>query len=186
MSDDKGVREPTGWLSEAAWLAIQGAVPIACVDLLPVRSGQTRHADRVGLIRRLTPFDGEQRWCQVGGRVRLGETVREALMRHLYETLSGVEVDLPLDPQPDYVMQWFPDQAARAADGVPYGYDPRRHAVSLSFCFELAGEPRPVPGGEATDFAWFTHDELEVLGVGAWPGTLDLVKALHGATQPRP
>jgi ADP-ribose pyrophosphatase YjhB (NUDIX family) len=162
------------WLDEASWAAIQEAVPIACVDLVPVRRQGAE--SRIGLIQRLTPFDGRSMWCQIGGRIRLDETVRAALLRHLGETLTGASWDPPADPQPDYVMQWFsspPDDAP-----VGYGLDPRRHAVALSFRVVLSGDPLVVPGGEALAFAWLTADDLRRMGDDLWPGTLSMVRSL--------
>jgi ADP-ribose pyrophosphatase YjhB (NUDIX family) len=161
------------WIDDATWEAVQGTVPITCVDLLPFRRGGTE----VALVLRATPFGAAPRWCHMGGRVRHGETVRAALLRHLHETVSGADVVLAADPQPDYVMQWFPDAVDPARDGVAYGWDPRQHAVALCFAVELTGAPEPVPGGEALRFGWFPTDGLtEPL----WPGTAAVVAALAG------
>ncbi|MGY1774405.1 DUF4916 domain-containing protein [Geodermatophilus sp. SYSU D00804] len=62
-------------------------------------------------------------WCQHGGRVRQGESLRTALLRHLHETLSDVEIALPTEPQPTHVVQWFPNEAM-IPDGLPHGHDP--------------------------------------------------------------
>lgn len=167
---------PAAWLDDDTWAAAQHALPIVCADLVPFRRNP-QGALEAGLILRHSPFG--PRWCQLGGRVRIGETVRGALLRHLDETLSGVEVDLPHDPQPDYVMQWFPEPVPVERDGVVYGHDPRRHAVALAFAVEFAGTPRPVPGGEADAFAWFGLDELRHRADELWPGTLTLVTALE-------
>ena len=165
------------WIDDATWAAIQASVPIVCADLIPMR----RVADRleVGLIHRAAPFDDQPRWCQLGGRVRHGETVRAALLRHLHETLHGVSVELPADPQPDYVMQWFPDLAPLDGDGATYGLDPRQHAVSLCYRVELIGEPTAVDGGEGHEFRWFDAATIaDELADTAWPGTLHMVRQL--------
>lgn len=162
------------WLSDAAWATVQQTVPIACVDVVPVLRDGSSHL--IGLIRRTTPFDGRVLWCQIGGRIRFGETVRAAVLRHLHETIAGVAVDLPLDPQPDYVMQWFPEP--QPSSRVAYGVDPRRHAVALSFLVELTGLPEPVPAGEADEFAWLDPGQLAAMQSETWPGTISLLEAL--------
>ena len=167
------------WLDDATWEAVQRTVPITCVDLLPLRGGGDR--TEVALVQRATPFGAKPRWCHMGGRVRHGETLRAALLRHLHETLRGVEVALPADPQPDYVMQWFPDAVDPARDGVAYGWDPRQHAVALCFAVELTGEPEPVPGGEALRFGWFATEAVAGMGDELWPGTAAVVGATIGA-----
>ena len=164
------------WLDDATWEAVRRAVPITCVDLLPLR--EAGDGTEIALVQRATPFDAALRWCHVGGRVRRDETLRAALLRHLHETLAGVEVALPADPQPDHVMQWFPDVVDRARDGVAYGWDPRQHAVALCFAVELTGEPAPVPGGEALRFGWFTTEAVAGMGDELWPGTAAVVEAV--------
>jgi hypothetical protein len=177
--EDVFVTSSDGWLDESMWDMIQGAVPIVCVDLVPVRRRTLSEGHEVGLIRRHTPFAGKIAWCQVGGRVHRGETIRDSLLRHLHGTLSGVRVDLPSDPQPGYVMQWFPVlPPSEPAAGVWYGLDPRRHAVALSFGVEIGGDPIPVPGGEAMEFSWFAAEELDALRSELWPGTESLIQAL--------
>jgi ADP-ribose pyrophosphatase YjhB (NUDIX family) len=172
---------PAGWLDEATWALVQRQVPITCVDLVPMRggSGAVPLEDgplEVGLIERESPFG--LRWCQIGGRLRLGETLRAGLLRHVEHTLSGVSVELPPDPQPDYVMQWFIEPIPPERDGVGYGFDPRQHAVALCFAAELNGEPTAVEGGEAVRFGWFTVEAVRGLGTRLWPGTGELVEAI--------
>jgi ADP-ribose pyrophosphatase YjhB (NUDIX family) len=172
---DVSDRHPAGWLDDETWALVQRQVPVACVDLVPARGGDGAPLE-VGLILRESPFG--LRWCQIGGRLRLGETMREGLLRHLAHTLANATVDLPTDPQPDYVMQWFTDEIPASRDGVEYGYDPRQHAVALCFAAEMRGEPVPVEGGEAVRFGWFTLDEVRRLGEAAWPGTAAMVGAI--------
>jgi ADP-ribose pyrophosphatase YjhB (NUDIX family) len=177
------VSRPATWLGDEAWAAVQQAVPIACVDLLPFRPAGPGTSE-VGLVRRATPFGPDPRWCHMGGRIRYGETLRDALLRHLHETVDGATVELPPDPQPAYVMQWFATPTDRAGDGVAYGWDPRRHAVALCFAVTMAGDPVPVPGGEALEFGWFTIEDVAAMGERLWPGTADLVARLAGALHP--
>lgn len=158
------------WIDDDHWRLIRALVPVTCVDLVPVRGAG---ADvEVGLIERDSPFG--LRWCQIGGRLRHGETVRDGLLRHVRHTLDGLEVELPADPQPDYVMQWFPQPPD---DGVGYGHDPRQHAVALCFLAAAgtAADPRPVEGGEAVRFGWFAPAHVARLGDAAWPGTAAMI-----------
>lgn len=172
------------WIDDAQWTRIQQLVPITCVDLVPLTGGDAAgsahpaHGARFGLIERDSPFG--RRWCQIGGRLRHGETLREGLLRHLAQTLTGLDVDLPPDPQPDYTMQWFPHPPAGHADGVAYGLDPRQHAVALCFTAVAPSDAQPVAveGGEAMRFGWFTLAEVAGLGDRAWPGTAAMIAAI--------
>lgn len=124
-------------------------VPIACIDVLPWRRGD---ADRleVCLIER---EDRPGLWNLVGGRIRRGETVSGAVGRHLYETLGQRATWRRTDfSRPEAVGEYFP-----TADSG-YGFDPRQHAVSFTYTFELRGEIRI--GGEARSHDWFGLEDL--------------------------
>jgi ADP-ribose pyrophosphatase YjhB (NUDIX family) len=139
------------WLSDEAWKQIQASVPVACIDVLPLRvaGGAVRE---IGLIHRDTPHQG-RRWCLVGGRLLRNESLAEAVGRQLRETLgSGVRFALPVDAQPAYVAQYF---TSNRPDGP---LDPRQHAIGMTFAVAIEGEPRPA--GEAHAFQWFATAAL--------------------------
>lgn len=142
----------SGWLEPADWKRAQDTVPIACVDVLPMRLNASGKLEKVGLIFRDTPHQG-QRWCIVGGRLWRNESIAEAITRQLRETLgSRIVFEIGADPQPDYVSQYFP--VARPVGCV----DPRQHALTLVFMIPLTGDPTPT--GEARDFRWFDPSHL--------------------------
>lgn len=151
------------FLPDELYAQIEASMPIACVDFVPVRGAQ------VGLILRESPHG--RVWCHLGGRIQRGETIAAALRRHARETI-GVEPALPLNPQPEYVYEWFPPAVA-PTDGTVYGDDPRKHAIGLSFTVEVEGDP--VPRGEALDYAEFAPDALPE---DLWPGCRELFARL--------
>jgi ADP-ribose pyrophosphatase YjhB (NUDIX family) len=170
------------WIDDEQWTTIRRLVPVTCVDLVPVRAAASG-ADEFGLIERDSPFG--LRWCQIGGRLRHGEPMRDGLLRHLQHTLSGLDVVLPPDPQPDYVMQWFP--VLPPEDTVDYGYDPRQHAVALCFLAEAAAgsAPTAVEGGEAVRFGWFSSVQVAAMDAELWPGTGAMIREIS-RRWPRP
>jgi ADP-ribose pyrophosphatase YjhB (NUDIX family) len=124
-------------------------VPIPCIDVLPWRRGD---ADRleVCLIERA---DRPGSWNLVGGRIRHGETISAAVGRHLAETLGERATWRRTDfNQPETIGEYL----QTATPG--YGFDPRQHAVSFSYTFEMAGEIRL--GGEARSHEWFGLENL--------------------------
>lgn len=138
------------WLPEDEWVRLQAVIPIAVVDVVPIAPDDVPL--RVGLIRRQTPHQGE-RWNLVGGRIRRGETVSEALRRQVAETLGGrASVDVADDIQPHYVAQYAPEIRP------PFSYDPRKHAIGLTFALRIDGEI--APRGEAVGFEWFDAKAL--------------------------
>ena len=168
------------WLSDATWDAIQSSVPIVCVDLFPVRISADGSISAVGLIRRVMPESDSLVWCPIGGRINHGETLRAAVFRHLSSTIRGGVVDIPADPQPAYVFQWF--SSPRDDEGVAYGLDPRRHSVGLCFVVPVDGEPVVVDEGEALEFAWFDLAEIEGIADQVWPGTIQAVRRALAAS----
>ena len=142
------------WLDAADWKRTQKSVPIACVDVLPLRvSGSDAGlVDAVGLIRRDTPHQG-RRWCLVGGRLLRNETLTEAVARQVRETLGrGVRFDIEAAAQPAYVAQYFTFVRHIGCR------DPRQHAVAMTFCVAIKGTP--VPQGEAESFEWHAPTRL--------------------------
>lgn len=143
------------WLSDEEYRLIQESIPIACVDIAPIRLN-ARGIESIGLIFRETPHQG-RRWCMVGGRVLRDETLAAAASRQLRQTLGdGIQFKIDEDAQPVYVAQYFP---TRQPVGV---IDPRQHSVTMNYCVEIAGDV--VPQGEAMDFRWFAPDSLPDFG----------------------
>lgn len=145
------------WLSDEAWKQVQASVPVACVDVLPLRAvdGVLRE---VGLIHRDTPHQG-RRWCLVGGRLFRNESLIEGAGRQIRETLGPeVRFALPFDAQPAYVAQYFTNHRPEGP------LDPRQHAVAMTYAVAIEGEARP--GGEAYAFQWFAMDALP--GANEW------------------
>jgi len=174
-------------LPEPLYATIEASVPIVCVDFVLVKRRGDGSIGRLGLVRRHSPF-GEV-WCHLGGRVRRGDTIGQAITRHLGDALTGTAPDLPADPQPDHVYQWFPDDVAPSrgtsahAPDLAHGRDPRKHAIGLTFALEAGGDPVVRPGGEAIEFAY--HD-AGALPDPLWPGCEALFARLDAAVRRRP
>ena len=142
------------WLDPGDWRRAQATLPIACVDVLPVRVAADGRVERVGLIHRDTPHQG-RRWCLVGGRLRRDESLADAAARQLRETLGpAVAFDpVAVGRQPDHVVQYF---TTARPDGL---LDPRQHAVTMVYIVPILGGD-PHVGGEAFDFRWFPPTAL--------------------------
>lgn len=146
----------TGWLSKEEWVWTQGALPILCVDAIPIAYENSQL--EIGLILRETPDQGP-RWCFVGGRVRIDEFLSDALDRE-WRSAFGNRSPLTRVSSPyivEYTRSYRPDGA----------YDLRKHAVSITYGV-LAAETLIAQGPEALDFRWFHVNELndQVMGFG--------------------
>lgn len=141
----------TGWLPAEDLSDVRDRVPIVYVDAVPVRLDHLGRVEKVGLLLRAMP-DGTISRAIVSGRVLFGETIRDALWRHLTKDL-GPDADphVPPSTAPFTVAEYFPDPSRT-------GYhDPRQHAVSLAYVVQITGSPEPQQ--DALDLSWVTPTE---------------------------
>lgn len=140
-----------GWLSADELEAARGRVPMVYIDAVPVRLDHLGRVERLGLLL-TTRADGTITRAVVSGRVLYGETVREALWRHLAKDLGpNAEPQLPASPTPFTVVEYFPDPQRTGFT------DPRQHAVSLAYVVPVDGECEPSQS--ALDLVWLTPEE---------------------------
>ncbi len=161
-----------GLLDDATWRLCQASVPILCVDVVPLRLDARGAIVAIGLIRRPTAIAAEgERWMTIGGRLRRGERIADAIEREVREALGpAARVDVPAVPVPAALAEYMPG----TRDDGPF--DPRQHAVGLTYAIAVEGEIRV--GGEATDFRWFEPDELPTrgnYGFGQWSVVADML-----------
>jgi len=141
----------SGWLSEDELAHVRDRVPQVYVDAIPVRLDHLGRVTRVGLLLRAMP-DGTISRAAVAGRVMHGETIRDALWRHLIKDLGpDSEPQIPASPAPFTIAEYFPDP-----DRTGF-HDPRQHAVSLAYIVPVTGDC--APAADALDFSWLSPVE---------------------------
>ena len=139
-----------GWLSEFELEEARRRLPMLYVEAIPVRTDGSGQVTEIGILLRSTPM-GEMTRTIVSGRVRFGETVRDALFRHVENDLGPMAFPLmPPQPLPFTVAEYFP------MPGVSAFHDDRQHAVSLAFVVPVTGtcEPRQ----DALEVTWFSPE----------------------------
>ena len=140
-----------GWLSEIELAEIRRRMPIIYVEAVPVRTDGVGAVTEVGILLRATPL-GEMTRTIVSGRVRYGETVRDALFRHLENDLGPMAFPLlPPQPVPFTVAEYFP------MPGVSAFHDDRQHAVSLAYVVPVTGTCQPRQ--DALEVTWMPPAE---------------------------
>jgi len=140
-----------GWLSEDELAFVLGRMPVLYVEAVPVRVDGQGQVNEVGLLLRSTP-DGVMTRALVAGRVRFGETVRDALFRHLENDLGPMAFPLiPASPVPAQVAEFFP------LPGISPYVDERQHAVSLVFVVPVTGSCSPRQ--DALEMTWMSPEE---------------------------
>ncbi|MGB3414774.1 MAG: DUF4916 domain-containing protein [Microbacteriaceae bacterium] len=135
-----------GWLNDDELAEYRRRVPMLYVEAIPVRIGGMGEVTEVGLLLRMTEKDEMVR-SLVSGRVRIGETIREALFRNLEKDLGPMAFpQIPSSPVPATVGEFFP------IPGISAFYDSRQHAVSLVFVVPVTGSCDPRQ--DALEVSW--------------------------------
>lgn len=148
------------YLSEEDYQLVTSAVPIVCIDVLPVQQ-QDSGKWSVGMILRAT---GSQtgKLTLIGGRVQHSEHIKDAITRHLktdlhvnsFEFLDGLSEDKPF-----LVQQYF---QADTAESDVYGFDPTKHSIGLTYLIHILEDPAPV--NEASEFHWISDIDQKIFG----------------------
>lgn len=140
-----------GWLSDDELAFVRGRMPVVYVEAVPVRLDGLGKIVEVGLLLRSTP-EGVLTRALVSGRVRYGETLREALFRHLENDLGPMAFpQMPGSLTPAQVAEYFP------MPGITQYSDERQHAVSLVYVVPVTGSCSPRQ--DALEVTWMTPDE---------------------------
>ncbi len=147
-----GTPDPnSAWLSDEELAEARRRLPLLYVEAVPVRVDGLGVVTSVGVLLRANPA-GEITRTLVSGRVMWGETLRDALFRHLEKDLGPMAFPLlPPSPVPFHVAEYFP------VPGLSAYLDERQHAVSLAFVVPVTGtcEPRQ----DALELTWMTPAE---------------------------
>lgn len=150
-SDGSVPRLEPVWLSERDLEQARRRLPILYVEAVPVRTDGLGCITEIGLLLRVSSSGAITRTI-VSGRVMFGETVREALFRHLETDLGPMAFpQMPASTVPCYVAEFFP------LPGVSPYVDDRQHAVSLVYVVPVTGTCDPRQ--DALELTWMTPGE---------------------------
>ncbi|WP_150307806.1 NUDIX hydrolase family protein [Planctomonas psychrotolerans] len=140
-----------GWLSDIELMEARRRLPLLYVEAVPVRVDGMGQVIEVGILLRATAT-GQMTRTLVSGRVLYGETLRDALYRHLEKDLGPMAFpQLPPAPTPFSVAEYFP------MPGVGKYHDDRQHAVSLAYVVPVTGTCDPRQ--DALELTWMTPGE---------------------------
>lgn len=144
------VRTPDpGWFSDDDFDDVRRRLPMVYVEAVPVRVDEDGFVTEAAALIRVDEY-GEMRSALVAGRVKFGESIREALVRNLEKDLGSLAFPrLPLSPMPATVAEYFPFPGRLV--------DERQHAVSLVYVVPVTGECQPRQ--DALDIRWIPFDE---------------------------
>lgn len=142
------------YLNNNLYKNISSHIPIICVDIIPVK--QVNKVCKIGLIIRATGNEAGK-LAILGGRIALNETIPEAISRHLLKDLDIHNFDFYQSnntQKPFYVQQYFIGSESKK----PYGFDPTKHAIALTYLVTINEEPSPRD--EASAFSWIDRNQI--------------------------
>ena len=115
-----GTPDPnSGWLSDEELAEIRRRLPLLYVEAVPVRVDGSGLVTEVGMLLRANAAGAITRTL-VSGRVMYGETLRDALYRHLEKDLGPMAFpQLPASPVPFSVAEYFPLPGVEPVHGRP-------------------------------------------------------------------
>ncbi|MGB3730473.1 NUDIX hydrolase family protein [Microbacterium sp.] len=151
FDDVPGPDANPAWLTDIELEEARRRLPMLYVEAVPVVTDGSGQVTSIGVLLRSTPL-GEMTRTLVSGRVRYGETIRDALFRHMENDLGPMAFPLlPVSPTPFTVAEYFP------IPGMSAYTDDRQHAVSLVYIVPVTGtcEPRQ----DALEVTWFSPEE---------------------------
>lgn len=148
------------WIPEEKYECIRASVPIVCVDVL---LSPHNIPEQIGLIHRTT-YDGGFGWCLIGGAVLRNEHLLDAVDRHVKASLGACIRVIRSSICLGAVIEYFSEPE------LGDFYDPRKHAVALTYAAECKAFGKPEVSGEALDFRWFSIDSLPDISFGFGQG----------------
>ncbi len=146
-----GTPDPnSGWLSDEELAEARRRLPLLYVEAVPVRVDGVGQVTQVGILLRANSAGAITRTL-VSGRVMYGESLRDALFRHLEKDLGPMAFPLlPASPIPFSVAEYFPFPGSQFTDD-------RQHAVSLAYVVPVTGTCDPRQ--DALELTWMTPQE---------------------------
>ena len=129
-----GHGNPPGWLGPADISRARRQLPIAYVEIVPIRTDDLGRVSRIGSLLHVSD-DGSIERTLIAGRVLFHESIREAIARNVAKDLGDIALPmLPQSLQPFTVAEFFP------TPGLSEYYDPRQHAITLCYVVPIAGD----------------------------------------------
>lgn len=142
-----GRGNPPGWLEREDIARARRQVPIAYVEIVPIRVDDLGRVTQVGTLLRVCDDGSIVERTLIAGRVLFHETLREAIARNIAKDLGDLALPmLPQCMQPFTVAEFFP------TPGVSEYYDERQHAITLCYAVPIAGDCKPQD--ETLDVEW--------------------------------
>lgn len=139
------------WLNEQEYQLITKKTPIPTVNLVIVR--QNANCWEILLLVRKTGY-AKGSWCIIGGRIRMDESLKQAIDRHARDL--GVKVKI-ISPFESNFPCFIDDRNTQ---------DETKHPISMVYPARIVSGKVRNEGEEYRGFEWFPIDKLPEIAYG--------------------
>lgn len=137
------------WMSNKEYAMVTQKTPIPAVNLVIIRKGQ-RGLEVLLVIRKTGYAKGQ--WCTIGGRVWIGESLKDAIGRQAKDLGVKVKIILPFTPN-------FPSFIDDRKD-----QDRTKQPLSFIYPAEIISGKVREEGEEYRGYKWFSANKLPEIG----------------------
>lgn len=145
------MRNKDFYMSNEEYELVTRKTPIPTVNLVILR--KINNDWEILLLKRKTGY-ARGRWCIIGGRIRIKESLKTAIARHASDMAVEVEIILPFEPT-------FP-----AFIDDRNNQDKTKHPLSLIFPVKIISGAVREEGEEYKGFRWFPINKLPTIAYG--------------------
>lgn len=139
------------WLSDQEYQLVTKKTPIPTVNLVIIR--QEINTWEILLVIRKTGY-AKGNWCIIGGRVRIQETLAEAIERHAKDLNVKVKIISPFEPN---FPAFIDDRNIQ---------DETKHPISMIYPAKIVSGKLRDEGIEYKGYEWFPIDKLPKIAYG--------------------
>jgi len=139
------------WLNEQEYQCVIKRTPIPTVNLVIIR--QNSNGWEILLLVRKTGY-AKGSWCMIGGRVRIGESLKQAIARHAKDLNVKVEI---IDPFKSNFPVFIDDRNTQ---------DETKHPISMIYPVKIVSGKVRDEGAEYKGYKWFPIDKLPKIAYG--------------------
>lgn len=139
------------WMSEDEYKFVTKHTPIPTVNLVILR-GNKKDLEVLLLVRKTGYAKGK--WCMIGGRVRISESLKQAIERHVKDL--GVKVKI-ISPFGSNYPAFIDDRDTQ---------DKTKHPISMIFPVIIVSGKMRDEGEEYKSYKWFPINKLPRIAYG--------------------
>lgn len=143
-------RKPT-WLNEQEYYLITKKTPIPTVNLVILKQNKNRW--EILLLVRKTGY-AKGRWCMIGGRVRIDESLKQAINRQASDLKVKVKIISPFNLN---FPAFIDDRNTQ---------DKTKHPISLVYPAVITSGKVREEGEEYKGYKWFPINKLPKIAYG--------------------